>query len=538
MVHDNGNDKGLKGGLAGDKIVLIPPETVSRFTIQDAKPSDAAVPQNGDNKKETTVTTTKTTRIEPVKVEGVKPPQTQAPQNGDGKGGTGSSVNPKMAGLLAAMQKIVEKADEATTKEKESVEVAKATVSDPAMVRLFLAMIQSVQRLLITKISSAGKSEQDARKQTESLNTSEQIRLLGDYADTDVQETLKPMEYIDSEPRMRDALYGCIDWWHKPLANIATMAALDEFLGSALRHGAVNLAYGNKPSDDAVTIMVIGQMEKHYTPNQGKEDAIAGWIFCKEAEQRAIKNWNAMSKLHEKTTSKNGDEGFLFVQLSLDEAVLLQVRKQGGWTKVRCIDSVGLDAKSIPDDGEYQWDNENQTVGGILPSDIWIRIAEAVSQMAQDQWWKKKREIDAKNEKIDRLVEGTTISSQLEDQGLTQFLGGDKAAILAMWWLKFFWKSKEGFLGCRIRWHNDGILVEEVISDHFFLRKLVGEKIPATINNKTLTVTLNRLPLHTDAQRAEQKSWQLLVTFLNKRLESERREINNKTTEGQGATTL
>ncbi len=497
--------------------------------------------------------------FEEAKIRGVKQPQTKTPNGVEKKKETAVSANenPLMAKLREAMEKAATKTAEKRIKETQSVEVARATASDAGMVRIFLDTIKEVQKLVVLKMTSSGGIEKVAREQVDRLNTSNQVKLLGSYAsdDTDVQDILASLEVINSEARTRDALYGAIDRWYKPLVTIGTMERLDEFLVDCLKAGMVNLTYGKKPSDlimveedvkagipavtiKAVTIKGIGN-DKHYLPKPEKDEAVAGWTFCKEAEEWAIKNWEDMKRLRDQATpgltpyliSRKGEQGNLFVPLSLDEAVLLEVRVQGGWTTIRCIDSVGLEGDDIPDGKEYQWDDHRKTVANPM-SDAWIRVAETVNQMAHDQFVASRERFSSKEQRTKPLVEGTTVGSHFKDQGLTRVLQGDERAIVAMWRFDHSWNNKEGFLGCRIRW-QDGILLEAVVYDHFFPKQLLGMVMPITIDQETLQVKLDTLPRKTDKQNVEYTAWKMLEVFLNARLKQEVRELQKSKGQGQ-----
>src|SRR3989344_4331184 len=502
-MSDNG--KVLRGGTGPSNASadLISPEIIDRAKIQGAKPPQAKASPEAEKKKETIVTT-------------AAPP-----------------ANPLMAKLAEAMKRASEKAQEVRTKETQSAEIARATASNEEMVRSFLTMIQQVQELVVVKITSAGKTEQSARKQVSQLGASDQVKLLADYAsDDDVQDILASLEVINSEPRTRDALYGAIDWWYRPLVEIGTMEALDKFLSDAFKAGVVSLAYGKKPSDQAVTIKVFGQNDKYYLPKPERDEAVAGWTFCKEAEEWAIKNLDAMSRLRQQATqeltpfliSKRGYQGNLFVPLSLHEAVLLEVKVQGGWTTVRCIDSVGLQGKDIPDGGQYQWDNHRKTVVGNSMSDVWQRISDTVNQMAQDQYDASHQRLNVKEARTKPLLEGTTVGSHFKDQGLTRVLQKDQTAVVAMWRFDHSWNNRDGFLGFKVRWQG-GILVEAVDYDHFFPKQLIGTVMPVTIANETLRVRLDSLPRNTDKQKDEYSAWKMLEVFLNARLTQENRNV-------------
>ena len=481
--------------------------------------------------------------IAQAKVQGAKPPQTKPPQNGTKKQEeTVLEENPIMTKLRQAMENARNKATAVKNREVQSTKVARAAAGNEEMVRSFLDMLQKIQELTIAKIVADGEeTEATAREEVLGLTTDQQMDLLRGYAkdDSDVQEILEALNVINSEARTRDALYGAIYNWYLPLSEIGTMEALEEFLAKMAKAEMVTLSCGTKPSEEAVTIKAIDQPDKHYMPKPEKYEAVAGWTFCKEAETWAVKNWDAMSRLREQATpgltpyliSKKGGAGNLFVPLSLHEAVLLEVKVQGGWTIVKCIDSVGLEGDSVPDGGEHRWDNNRKTVDRTRLSDAWNRVADAISDMAHEQYEISRQRLNAKEARFGPLIKGTTVGSHFEDQGLTRVLREDKNAVVAMWRFGHSWNNNEGFLGCRIRW-QDGILVEEVSYDYPFPQQLVGTVMPVTIDPETLKVTLAPLPKKTDRQKAEYTAWKMMEVFLNSRLTQEARELE-KTKDGQ-----
>lgn len=462
-------------------------------------------------------------------------PQDQAQSTG--QQAQAKSLNEKLTNLLDLLespQGIIGQADEADK-----------CLQNPGLVGRYAGVIRKTDAWAIAKLPG----DKDKEGKVITLGTAKaawnkmgwdgQLEKFQEWAkDNDLfaQKILEVFEEFNSNVLFRDPLRRVIDRFEKPLREIISMEELKIFLDreSGAENPIVQKVFNAAPRGETEQAVIIlwDNRRTLYQPRKGIILAEAGWVFVKEAEERVRKTWEPIEKLMRSATRgltpykiSRGQDGLLFVKLGPTEAVLLEAFGEGGRTKIRFIDSAGLDPKQLDQvtgDLEVQlWDEQDSSIKDPQ-SDLWYDIGRIIYNQNREDYKRvmaQKASREKSYERFSALSEGATFKSHPKDLGMTKLMEGKEGSV-GFWMDNFEWGREEKFsapFGIKIQ-HKDGkFILLDAISDHpTFDESLIGKELLIGLNERNQpTMLINGMELPDKEYQTLKMIQQLIRLRLN-----------------------
>lgn len=442
----------------------------------------------------------------------------------------------KLSSLQLLRQQLAQ-ATAAAKQVKQEVDVAHDFSEDPENVRAFVELIVQVDELVLSKILTIpGKSQQEAEQELQALSLGEKVDFMRDWASENsaIELLINALSGFVTNQALSATLSRVVERFELPLRCVSTMEELGEFFADAEKEGLAVRTNATTGSEEEIVVHHIGQRSQTYLPKREEKLARMGWIFCKDAEERAKANWDKMAGLRKKATPgltpygiSKGNAGKLFLLLEPNKAVLLEAIVQGGWTSIQCLESVGLEGAEIPDDQLQQWDDYRSRLKAVK-SDAWAVIDEALYLLNQSHLRAAHARKQSSEAELEPIMRVATLSGHPRDQELTHMLQG-KIGTIPIRNYKFRWgrgdSERQDLFAIALERREDGkFVLVEVVSKFPFFRDLVGGEVPLEIDVDNLDV---RLPMLPPMKSGEYQSLKMIERIVQLHLRQEKRVFNN-----------
>ena len=483
-------------------------------------------------------------RQEKQEAERSKVPEKKTPNNGKVE-----TVEPKTLSLKDQLAQMI-KDKKSAMAVRETLNEAKELQADPENVRLFCDLAGQFEDMEMYNLLLV-MDEEGARKELEGLSWKERVDLLGDCSEDDdsVKGLLSGLKKFDGNVPLRGLLFKVYERFYKPLRGVGTMEGLEEFLDGTTEEGLTECVNNATYNLDQFVVVVIEGRKTFYRPKTGISVSKSGWMFVQEAEACAKKDREGMDKIMSQAMSgltpykvSKGTDGKLFVPMGPRRGVLVEAFEMGGYTHVKFVDQVGLDAREIPDNEPQMWDEQYSHIAtppnGAL-SDAWFAVSTAIRHLNQLHI----KEVQARHEEREKrflpLTDIATFETRFEGQGLTRIFNGEEGTVAICFDHFRFGRPTEkvGYFGIAVEGKKGKFYLREVVFDpkfDFKVEELVGEELPLEVNLQTLRVDLKLQP-NMERRRFESLQMVKIACFLRLGAEARYSSGEEKPENGNGA---
>ena len=409
-------------------------------------------------------------------------------------------------------EKILERAKSVSSAEQlcQLFEEAGEIGTTPKVVYLFADMVRRGDNIGVRRFSFS-RPPKEASDAWYALNWKQREEKLDEWAkggDLGAKEVMETLDLIGQNIILRDMLREVVDRFERPCRGINKYGELVPYLKNLadcspkLAQRITNLRPRQIPKQ-GVVIQRGRENIDLYLPIQDVSLSALGWLFVKEAEERAKKHAAdqevKIKALRDEATAgltplktSSGEEGFLFLSLGWSRGVLIETNRQNGnQMMARVVKAVniwvpgGLPSDWIvwsPDRGYVplrgaKWPLEE--IPGALKA--WEeRILQDKATQAREEEKRLRRK--AEFEKI--LFPVTSIATfpiPFEEQGLTRLLEGE-CGVVAMYNWGFEWNDEKGLVAIAVERESDGSLtLRKFISFYPLPDCLRGKKLPRLV---------------------------------------------------------
>lgn len=400
----------------------------------------------------------------------------------------------------------------------------------------FVDLMEEINALAVFKIGDRKEiSDEDAQDAWDTMSWDEKEAQLAGWAEegdesarilsSRLKACYEDADGLENAPA-KSFLRMIVDEFVDPLRRISDPDDMRLFMDRLAEEPALvtvimNPSYGR---DKGVVVRDNVGQEFLYLPKPGIRKTARAWPFIEYASKCIAEAQRATKPLANKATRKytpfdisRGVEGTLFVPLSPTSAVLLAASRQSGHVIVEVTDSVGVTQDSLPQDSQI-WSAERNNLA--TRDSKWRPICLGVSQLKRRIAEADKAKKEAFARKVAPLTSIATFGTDLKDRGLAKILAGE-IGIAAFWHrgFKFHEEKKPRFFGVAIEHCADGYILRQVIADHSFDRRLIGDFLPLEINPDG--TTSGRLQLISRADWSRFQSLKAVEALMRYRLNGE-----------------